>query len=57
MVGPIEGTPAGGIRRILVGNRDGEALGRADGGVVRWSKRVCHLVKRTGLGLVNVRIG
>ena len=49
--------PAGGIRRILVGKHEGEALGGVDGDVVGRSERGCHLVKQTGPGLVNVRIG
>ena len=35
---------------------ESEELGETDGDVVKWSKRVCHLVKRTGTDLVNVRI-
>ena len=49
--------PAGGIRRILLGKHESEALGGADGDVVGWSKRGYHSVKQTGPGLVNVLIG
>ena len=42
---------------FIVGKREGEALGEVDGDVIRRSKRGCHLVKRTGPGLVNVWIG
>ena len=48
--------PAGGIRRILVGKRESEALGRADGDVVGRSKIGYHSFKQTGPGLVNVLI-
>ena len=42
---------------FLVGKREGGTLGGAGGDLFRRSERGCHLAKRTGPGLVNVRIG
>ena len=44
----------GKLEGFLVGKRNGEAIGGAEGGVVRQPERGCHLVKRTDPGLVNV---
>ena len=55
----LNGPRLGGSEGFLVGTRNGEALrgGEGGGGVVGHSGRGYHLVKQTGPGLVNVRIG
>ena len=53
----LDGPWLGESEGFLVDDRDGEALGGADVGVVGRSERGYHLVKRTGPSLVNVRIG
>ena len=51
-----DGPQLGESERFLIGKREGEALGGADGDVVGRSKRGYHLVKQTVPGLANVWI-
>ena len=48
------GPRLGESEEFMVGKRESEVLGGADGDVVRRSERGCHSFKRTGPGLVNV---